>query len=230
MFGRRSHQRFSILPSGEGVLRVVQDVLLRPSTGEELIVVGRQPGVVGDLVTTDLVDADSGSGIEMRIVESRPVIFDGTVRHRLRLSAVDDSGQDSCNTERATTNPGGHLGAAMSSNGRPPEAPADNQFAVLTNEFRVQVVNCSSSGCLLETRTRVEVGTVASLRLLWEGQEFVEQLRVVRCQRIEGAGSVYHVGAEFLWTDPPGRQSLRRAMGRAGQALSIEAPTSTVPM
>jgi PilZ domain len=118
----------------------------------------------------------------------------------------------------------------MSSNGKQHPARNDHHFAVLTKEFRVQVLNCSSSGCLFEARSRMEIGTIASLRLLWEGEEFVEELRVVRCRQIEGAGSLYHVGAEFLWTDPPGSRSLRRAMRGVSQPLSLDTSSSTFPM
>ena len=90
-----------------------------------------------------------------------------------------------------------------------------NVLAVLTRDVRVRIINCSSSGCLVETGVRLEVGTVGSLRLVLDGDEFTDEVRVVRCQPIEGAGSVHHVGAEFLWTLPPDRQSLRLAMRRA---------------
>ena len=87
-----------------------------------------------------------------------------------------------------------------------------DKMAVLTREFRVRILNCSSSGCLVETNAHVEIGTVGSLRLAIDGEEFMDDLMVVRCQPIEGAGSIFHVGAKFLWTDPPGRKALRCAM------------------
>jgi hypothetical protein len=94
MFGRRSHQRFDISPAREGVLRVLQDVVLHARSEDELIVVGRQAGVVGDLLTVELADDDSSSRIDTRVVESRPIVLDGTVRHRLRLAPVNGAGQD----------------------------------------------------------------------------------------------------------------------------------------
>jgi hypothetical protein len=33
----------------------------------------------------------------------------------------------------------------------------------------------------------------------------------VRCQPIAGAGSTFHIGAQFLWTRPLHEHSLRRA-------------------
>jgi hypothetical protein len=90
---------------------------------------------------------------------------------------------------------------------------AEDHLGVLSKEFHFQLLNCSSSGCLVETRSPIEVGTIGTLRLTVEGSAFTEDVQIVRCQQIEGAGSVYHVGAKFLWTASPHSGSLRRAMG-----------------
>lgn len=89
---------------------------------------------------------------------------------------------------------------------------AEGELAVLATEFQIQLLNCSSSGCLVETNSRVHVGTIGTLRLQVDGMEFTEEVQIVRCQQIAGAGSVYHVGAQFLWTTAPASGSLRRAM------------------
>jgi hypothetical protein len=91
----------------------------------------------------------------------------------------------------------------------------DNTLGVLGKELRVRVLNCSPSGCLVETNSRLEVGTIASLRLSLQGDEFTDDVQVVRCQQIEGAGPLFHVGAQFLWTGMPHEQSLRQLMRRA---------------
>jgi hypothetical protein len=97
---------------------------------------------------------------------------------------------------------------------------AAGELAVLASEFRVQLLNCSSSGCLMETNSRVLVGTIGTLRLEVDGMPFAEEVQIVRCQQIAGAGSVYHLAAQFLWTTVPASGSLRRAMWPRG------APTS----
>jgi hypothetical protein len=89
---------------------------------------------------------------------------------------------------------------------------ASEAFAVLTRELQIRVVNCSLSGCLFETSTRLPVGTVAALTLRIDGHEFEDDVRVTRCDGIAGAGERYHIGAEFLWTALPSRRSLRFAM------------------
>jgi hypothetical protein len=205
MFGRRSHLRFSISPAGEGGLRLLQDVLLHPSDGDLLVAVGRRAGIAGDLVSIELVDVDLSPRLEMRIVESRPIILDGAVRHRIQLALA------------GATDRGELAGRFL----QRANVSAESHFAVLARDVGVRVFNCSSSGCLFEARVPLEVGTVGTLRLGWQGEEFVEEVRVSRSQRIQGAGSMYHIGAEFLWIDPPGNRSLRRAMRGAGQTVSI---------
>jgi PilZ domain len=91
----------------------------------------------------------------------------------------------------------------------------EDVLGVLGKELSVRLLNGSPSGCLVETNAKLEVGTIASLRISLNGTEFVDDIRVVRCQQIEGAGSVFHVGAQFLWTDTPHARSLRQIMSRA---------------
>ena len=99
---------------------------------------------------------------------------------------------------------------------RTPVSPEDSrvpdQLGVLTRERQVRLLNCSVSGCLLETNSRLPVGAIASIRVTIEGRELRDDVQVVRCQPIAGAGETYHVGAQFLWTQPLQRESLRSAL------------------
>jgi hypothetical protein len=83
------------------------------------------------------------------------------------------------------------------------------RLGVLTRERHVRVLNCSVSGCLLETNCHLEVGTIASIRVTIDGRELADDVQIVRCQEIAGAGARFHVGARFLWTHPVDRRSLR---------------------
>jgi hypothetical protein len=58
----------------------------------------------------------------------------------------------------------------------------------------------------------VPVGAIASIRVTIEGRELTDEVQIVRCQSIAGAGDTYHVGAQFLWTQPLVQQSLRSAL------------------
>lgn len=90
---------------------------------------------------------------------------------------------------------------------------APDLVSTLTREVGVQVVNISASGCLIECDSRLEAGTIGALRLDLGGQEFRDDVRIVRVQKLRGAGARWHVGVEFLWTSPPGPQTLRRVVG-----------------
>jgi len=92
-----------------------------------------------------------------------------------------------------------------------PTSAAD-RIGVLARDFRARVLNYSPTGCLLETNSRLEIGTVGTLRVVINGREVIDDVQVVRCQPIEGAGSLFQVGAKFLWTAAHGRDSLRLAL------------------
>jgi hypothetical protein len=94
------------------------------------------------------------------------------------------------------------------------------QLGVLTREREVRLLNCSISGCLLETASRIDVGAIASIRVTLDGRELVDDVQIVRCQPIAGAGDRYHVGAQFLWTQPLHERCLRGALRRAGTGSS----------
>ena len=91
MFGRRSHARFTVTPSVKGVLRVLSDVVVQAREAEDVIAIAREPGIIGEHLTMELMGRDENMGVLVRVTESRPVIVDGAVRHRLRLCRVDSA-------------------------------------------------------------------------------------------------------------------------------------------
>ena len=95
------------------------------------------------------------------------------------------------------------------------------QLGVLTRERQVRLLNCSVSGCLLETNCRIPVGATASVRVIIDGCELADDVQIVRCQPIAGAGDKYHVGAQFLWTQPKKSQSLRSALRSSRAEIAV---------
>jgi hypothetical protein len=96
MSGRRSHVRFAVLQSPEGMLRVLQDVVIQNTRADQTIALSREPGVLGELVSVQCPHRDDTS-VWARVLESQPVVVDGTVRHRLRLRHLGEAsveGQD----------------------------------------------------------------------------------------------------------------------------------------
>lgn len=96
-----------------------------------------------------------------------------------------------------------------------------DQLGVLTHDRYVRLLNCSVSGCLLETNCRLQVGTIATIRVTIDGRDLSDDVQIVRCQPIAGAGDTYHVGAQFLWTQPLEAQSLRAAAHRPGGGVAL---------
>jgi hypothetical protein len=99
---------------------------------------------------------------------------------------------------------------------------ASDRVGVLARDFQARIVNCSATGCLIETTARIEVGTIGTLRFVIDGREVVDDVQVVRCQPIEGAGSLFQVGARFLWTIAGGKDSLRRALAPVSPGVSAQ--------
>jgi len=94
---------------------------------------------------------------------------------------------------------------------------------VLARQVPTRLLEISVSGCLLESGLRIEEGTVGALRLQVQGREYSEDVRATRCVAIEGSGSRYLVGVEFLRTGRSDDTSIRRAMA---SALNAHAPGS----
>jgi len=92
------------------------------------------------------------------------------------------------------------------------EALGGEVFGVLARGIPARLIEISRSGCLLESSHRVGDGIVGELRLEVGGELLVDDVRVTRCVLVEGSGSSYLVGAEFVQTRRPGERSIRRAV------------------
>jgi hypothetical protein len=99
----------------------------------------------------------------------------------------------------------------------------EDLIGVLGREITVTLVEISRSGCLLESPCALDTGTLGMLRLMTEGTEYQDAVRVARCAEMPGTGGRFHVGAEFVWLDAPEQNSLRRlaAMYRTGGTAPV---------
>ena len=98
-----------------------------------------------------------------------------------------------------------------------------NIMGVLARHIPTRLIEISQSGCLLESSLRIEEGTIGALRLEVRGRAYSEDVRATRCVAIEGSGSSYLVGVEFLQTGRADAASIRRAML---SALNGRGPTT----
>jgi len=87
MLGRRSHTRISLESGAEGVISLARDISVRVSGDGQLVAISREAAPIGERVRVLL--ADDEILVVAEIVESRPVICDGAVRHRLVMRRVD---------------------------------------------------------------------------------------------------------------------------------------------
>lgn len=85
-------------------------------------------------------------------------------------------------------------------------------IGTLARDVSTRLVEISRTGCLLESRQRVEPGTVCELRLKLDSETFADDVRVARCVLVEGSGALYLVGAEFVQTHRAGERSIRWAV------------------
>jgi hypothetical protein len=84
-------------------------------------------------------------------------------------------------------------------------------LAVLMRDQQVRVINASPGGILVESDRRMAVGILGRLQLRIGREEFIEDVVVVRCQAIEGAGA-YHIAMRFMFTTGRHVRSIRRAV------------------
>jgi hypothetical protein len=99
------------------------------------------------------------------------------------------------------------------------------ELGVLARDFRVRVLNCSPTGCLVESDRPVPPGTVATLSLSIGGSMFSDVVKVVRCQRIGRTGERSQLATQFLSATPPYPGSLRHLMRQGGEVVKWMAAT-----
>ena len=97
-----------------------------------------------------------------------------------------------------------------------------DRAAVLMRELAARVLDISASGCLIEGRRYLEVGTVGRLCLKFGSDECSDDVEVVRCETVEGERSLFHVGVRFLWTTPRDIGSIRHAVIRYASELDTD--------
>ena len=88
MSGRRSHPRVVVIPAAEGRVRLLRDVVVQQIESTGVVAISREPGTIGEMLVLELPSGHTVERHYVRVVESRPLVVDGTVRHRLQLETV----------------------------------------------------------------------------------------------------------------------------------------------
>jgi hypothetical protein len=90
MSGRRSHPRFAVVTPWDGAMRVLRGVVIERTEQDGLYAISQAPAVVGEEMTLDLMGAGTTLGLRVRVIDSRPVMVEGAVRHQIRLEVVSN--------------------------------------------------------------------------------------------------------------------------------------------
>jgi hypothetical protein len=72
-------------------MRVARDVTVTCTAGG-MVATSKEPSIVGDAVTIEMVVDGQVERVAARVEESRPIVVAGTIWHRIRLSRVDANG------------------------------------------------------------------------------------------------------------------------------------------
>ena len=91
MLGRRRHQRYAIAES-TGTLQVSSDVTVQQHNDTDFVALASEARAPGEELVLELVDGPEHIRIPVRVVESRPIVFGESLRHRLRLIRIDQAG------------------------------------------------------------------------------------------------------------------------------------------
>ncbi len=95
-------------------------------------------------------------------------------------------------------------------------------IGLLARNVPTRLLDISRTGCLLESRQRIDIGTVGELRLEVQHLTYVDDVRVTRCVLMEGSSAIYLVGVEFVPTHRKGERSIRRAIASVLRGVVAE--------
>ena len=85
MSGRRGHQRLDIGSQTSGAVRVLRNAVIERVDHQELVALSQTPAAVGDEMFMELFSGHGCLALQVRVLDSCPVVIAGSVRHRLRV-------------------------------------------------------------------------------------------------------------------------------------------------
>jgi hypothetical protein len=88
MRGTRRDLRFALLNPLDSSLRIPGDVIVERYADDEIWVVSARPARVDEELTLDLTGSGPSQTIRVRVVDSVPMLYDGMMRHGLRLAVL----------------------------------------------------------------------------------------------------------------------------------------------
>ncbi len=189
MQDRRQSTRFVLSRALEGLLKVLDNVVVERYVGDEIVVLASIGAKPKEMLTVDRLVAGNSSRVEVRVIESGPAVVDGQLKHRIRLRVNGNGGES-----------------------RP------RVLGGLVKTVHASLVDISEGGCQIECATPVENGLCAELEIAFNDGVRSEPVRVCRCRMVPGAGPVFRIGAQFRVTTAAGYSFRERLIGGADSA------------
>ncbi len=93
MAERRRYPRLLLRDGWESQLEVLTEVEVVASSPNEISVVTAAPAILGEVLTLELTDVDDAEPIEVRVLDSHPVVVRGQIQQRIRLEVVRGTAQ-----------------------------------------------------------------------------------------------------------------------------------------
>jgi hypothetical protein len=91
MRDRRRGGRIRFLAAPDGIVRGFSEVVVQKSGDSEWIAIGRQAAVAGETLILDVDDDQQPQHVMVCVIESRPIILEGDLRHRIRLRSDEEA-------------------------------------------------------------------------------------------------------------------------------------------
>jgi hypothetical protein len=66
-------------------VRVLRDVVIERMEHRELVAISQTPAVIGEDMFLELFSGNGCIALKVRVLDSRPIVISGSMRHRLRL-------------------------------------------------------------------------------------------------------------------------------------------------
>ena len=94
-------------------MRVLRDVVVNRADGNEVHAVSQVAAVIGEEMTLDVMGAGAVMALRVRVIESRPLMVEGVVRHQVKLAMVAGLEEaPAVERQRETVNVGAMSGGA----------------------------------------------------------------------------------------------------------------------
>lgn len=97
MGDRRRHQRFVMTDACEGTFQLLEDVTIEDVSADQLRLLSVSPATPGEVVSVE-VPGEQGNGNAVfrgQVAESRPVMTDGSLRHRVVVKMTSPGDESS---------------------------------------------------------------------------------------------------------------------------------------